>query len=165
MKIIQIRTIHFAQFPNITMLELETDSGIVGLGETYYTPRTVVTYIEEVLAPMLLDSDPLQIEAFWRRAYDGSHVYGNKGVEMRALAAVDVALWDILGQHAGQPIWQLLGGNTHPDGVPVYNTCASAGYAQGTPGIQRTNVPEVTHLYRDYEAWHDDAGVLAKSLL
>lgn len=165
MKIIQIRTIHFAQFPNITMLELETDSGIVGLGETYYTPRTVVTYIEEVLAPMLLDSDPLQIEAFWRRAYDGSHVYGNKGVEMRALAAVDVALWDILGQHAGQPIWQLLGGNTHPDGVPVYNTCASAGYAQGTPGIQRTNVPEVTHLYRDYEAWHEDAGVLAKSLL
>ena len=165
MKITQIRTINFAQFPNITMLELETDSEIVGLGETYYTPRTIVTYIEEVLAPMLLDSDPLQIEAFWRRAYDGSHVYGNKGLEMRALAAVDVALWDILGQHCGQPIWQLLGGNTHPDGVLVYNTCASAGYAQGTPGIRRTNVAEVTQLYRDYEAWHEDAGVLAKSLL
>ena len=165
MKIVQIRAITFATFPNITFLELQTDSGIVGLGETYYTPRSVATYIEEVLAPMLLDADPLQIEAFWRRAYDGSHVYGNKGLEMRALSAVDVALWDILGQQTGQPIWQLLGGSSHPEGVPVYNTCASAGYAQGTPGVRRTNAPSVASLYRDYEAWHDDAGVLAKSLL
>ncbi len=165
MKITEIRAINFAQFPNITMLEVETDSGIVGLGETYYTPRSVVTYIQEVLAPMLRDRDPLQIEAFWRHAYDGSHVYGNKGLEMRALSAVDVALWDILGQHAGQPIWQLLGGNSHPQGVPVYNTCASAGYAQGTPGIRRANAQPVAQRYRDYEAWHEDAGLLAKSLL
>ena len=100
MKITQIRTIHFTNFPNITFLELCTDTGIVGLGETYYTPRSVTTYIEEVLAPQLLNADPLQIEHFWRRAYDGSHVYGNKGLEMRCLSAVDIALWDILGQHA-----------------------------------------------------------------
>ncbi len=55
MKIEQIRTIHFSNFPNITLLELRTDSGIVGLGETYYTPRSVTAYIEEVLAPQLLD--------------------------------------------------------------------------------------------------------------
>lgn len=165
MKITQIRTIHFATFPNITFLELHTDSGIVGLGETYYTPRSVTTYLEEVLAPMLLASDPLQIEGFWRRAYDGSHVYGNKGLEMRCLSAVDVALWDILGQHMRQPIWQLLGGSSHPDGVLVYNTCASAGYAQGTPGIARTNIPAISSQYRDYEAWHEDAGALAQSLL
>ena len=96
MKIIQVRTINFSDFPNITMLEIETDAGIVGLGETYYTPRSVAAYIEEVLAPMLLDADPLQIEAFWRLAYDGSHVYGNKGLEMRCLSAVDVAL-SVLG--------------------------------------------------------------------
>lgn len=165
MKIKEIRTVHFATFPNITFLEVETDDGIVGLGETYYTPKSVTAYIAEVLAPMLLDSDPLQIEAFWRRAYDGSHVYGNKGIEMRALSAVDVALWDIFGQATGQPLWQLLGGNTHPDGVLVYNTCASAGYAQGTPGIRRGNVQPITNLYRDYEAWHEDAGQLARSLL
>ncbi|MEM7134615.1 MAG: mandelate racemase/muconate lactonizing enzyme family protein [Chloroflexota bacterium] len=165
MKISNIRTIHFATFPNITFLEVETDSGHVGLGETYYTPRTVTAYVEEVLAPMLRQSDPLQIEGFWRQAYDGSHVYGNKGVEMRALAAVDVALWDILGQHVGQPIWQLLGGTSHPEGVPVYNTCASAGYAQGTPGVARTENRPIASQYRDYEAWHEDAGTLAKSLL
>ena len=165
MKIIQVRTINFSDFPNITMLEIETDAGIVGLGETYYTPRSVAAYIEEVLAPMLLDADPLQIEAFWRLAYDGSHVYGNKGLEMRCLSAVDVALWDILGQHVGQPVWQLLGGSSHPDGVPIYNTCATAGYAQGTPGIRRRSGAQVESLYRDYEAWHEDAGKLAQSLL
>lgn len=165
MKIQEIRTLHFATFPNITFLEVVTDSGIVGLGETYYTPKSVTAYLAEVLAPMVLDSDPLQIEAFWRRAYDGSHVYGNKGIEMRCLSAVDVALWDIFGQVTGQPLWQLLGGNTHPEGVLVYNTCASAGYAQGTPGIRRTNAQQITNLYRDYEAWHEDAGKLARSLL
>jgi len=165
MKITEIRTVHFATFPNITFLELVTDSGIVGLGETYYTPKSVTAYLAEVLAPMLLDGDPLQIEAFWRRAYDGSHVYGNKGIEMRCLSAVDVALWDIFGQATGQPLWQLLGGNTHPEGVLVYNTCASAGYAQGTPGIRRATAQQITNLYRDYEAWHEDAGQLARSLL
>lgn len=167
MKISTVRTIHFESFPNITFLELTTDSGIIGLGETYYTPRSVTAYIEEVLTPMLLDCDPLQIEAFWRRAYDGSHVYGNKGLEMRCLAAVDVALWDILGQQMGQPIWQVLGGTTHPNGVPIYNTCASAGYAQGTPGLARTGGVDIAGTYRDYEAWQPDgdAGALAKSLL
>ena len=165
MKIQQIRAINFATYPNITFLEVATDEGIVGLGETYYTPRSVVAYIAEVLAPMLLDSDPLQIEAFWRRAYDGSHVYGNKGLEMRALSAVDLALWDILGQSLGQPIWQVLGGTSHPDGVPVYNTCAQAGYAQGTPGVRRQQPYSVPSQYRDYDAWHEDAGQLARSLL
>lgn len=165
MNIEQVRTIHFATFPNITFLELVTDTGLVGLGETYYTPRAVTAYLEEVLAPMLLDADPLQIEPFWRRAYDGSHVYGNKGLEMRCLAAVDIALWDLLGQYLGQPVWQVLGGNSHPDGVLVYNTCAQAGYAQGTPGIRRQQPYVIPSQYRDYDAWHEDAGELAKSLL
>jgi L-alanine-DL-glutamate epimerase-like enolase superfamily enzyme len=167
MKIRQIRAIHFAAYPNITFVELETDSDIVGLGETYYTPRAVTAYLQEVLAPLLLDADPLQIEAFWRSAYDGSHVYGNCGLEMRALSAIDIALWDILGQVVEQPIWQLLGGTCHPNGVLVYNTCATAGYAQGTPGIWRHNKPSVVSEFRDYEAWQPegDAGALAKSLL
>lgn len=168
MKITRIRAIHFGMAPNVTFVEIQTDGGVTGLGETFYTPRSVTAYIEEVLAPQLLDADPLQIEAFWRKAYDGSHVYGNKGIEMRCLAAIDIALWDILGQHLGQPIWQLLGGTTHPDGVLVYNTCASAGYAQGTPGIWRKK-RETTQprKFPDWEAWQKggDAGKLAKSLL
>ncbi|MSR64355.1 MAG: mandelate racemase/muconate lactonizing enzyme family protein [Verrucomicrobiae bacterium] len=167
MNIKQVRTIHFAAVPNITFLELQTDTGLVGLGETFYTPFSVTAYLEEVLAPQLLNCDPLQIEAFWRRAYDGSHVYGNKGLEMRCLSAVDIALWDILGQHTGQPIWQILGGTSHPDGVLVYNTCATAGYAQGTPGIRRTKCEKIVTRYHDFEPWQKggNAGKLAKSLL
>src|SRR5690242_593562 len=135
MKIQQVRIIHFQKFPNITFVEIETDSGIVGLGETYYTPHSVTAYLNEVLVPQLMEQDPLQIEAFWRHAYDSSHVYGNRGLEMRCLSAIDIALWDIFGQHVGQPVFQLLGGTCHPDGVLVYNTCATAGYAQGIPGV------------------------------
>ena len=134
MKITQIRTIHFTTFPNITFLELHTDAGSVGLGETFYTPRSVATYIEEVLAPMLLDADPLQIEAFWRRAYDSSHIYGNKGLEMRCLSAIDIALWDILGQHLGQPIWQVLGGASHSEQLSYLNY-GSRTYAPVCPGL------------------------------
>jgi len=165
MKITNARAIHFGSRPNITFLELETDTGLIGLGETYYTPRTAAMFMEEVLIPMLLDSDPLQIEGYWRRVYDATHVYGNKGIEMRALAAVDVALWDILGQHLGQPIWQLLGGSIHPEGVLIYNTCASDGYAQGTPGVWRKDRPQPSKLHDDFAAWNKDAGTLAKSLL
>ncbi len=167
MKFQQIRAIHFPSYPNITFVEIETDSGIVGLGETYYTPRSVTAYLQEVLAPQLLDCDPVQIESFWRHAYDSSHVYGNRGLEMRCLSAIDIALWDILGQHLGQPIWQLLGGTSHPDGVLVYNTCATAGYAQGTPGTWRKKATGETSTVLDYEAWQadGDAGKLAKSLL
>ena len=116
---------------------------------------------------MLLERDPRQIEAFWRRAYENSHIYGNKGLEMRCLSAVDVALWDILGQELGRPIWQLLGGTSNPDGVPVYNTCASAGYGQKTPDISRKVDTAATGSYRDFEAWQPggDAGELARSLL
>lgn len=167
MKINSVRTVHFAASPNTTFLELKTDSGIVGLGETYYTPRSVTAYIAEVLTPLLLESDARQIEAFWRRAYENSHIYGNKGLEMRCLSAVDVALWDILGQALGQPIWQLLGGTSNPDGVPVYNTCASAGYGQKAPDIARKVAVSATGAYRDFEAWQPggDAGELARSLL
>ena len=167
MKITGVRTIHFAPFANITFLELTTDSGIVGLGETYYTPRSVTAYIGEVLTPMLLERDPRQIEAFWRRAYENSHIYGNRGLEMRCLSAVDVALWDILGQELGRPIWQLLGGTSNADGVPVYNTCASSGYGHKAPDISRKVDSAATGTYRDYEAWQPggDAGELARSLL
>jgi L-alanine-DL-glutamate epimerase-like enolase superfamily enzyme len=168
MRVAQIRTVHFGMCPNVTFVEVETDTGLVGLGETFYTPRAVTAYLEEVVAPQLLAWEPFQIEALWRRLYDGSHVYGNKGLEMRCLAAVDIALWDLFGQHLGAPVCDLLGGTSHAGGVPVYNTCASSGYAQGTPGIARakkdTSQPVV---FDDHAGWQPgaDAGKLARSLL
>ncbi|MCK6472238.1 MAG: mandelate racemase/muconate lactonizing enzyme family protein [Planctomycetes bacterium] len=166
MKIVRATATHFAAWPNITFLELTTDAGLTGLGETYYTPQTACAFLKEVLLPQLAGRDALQIEAFWRASYDASHVYGNRGVEMRCLSAVDVALWDLLGQHTKQPVWQLLGGTSHPAGVPVYNTCASEGYAQGTPGSPRSSATSPRTTPDDYGQWSEgDAGLLAQSLL
>ncbi len=168
MRITQVRTLHLGLCPNVTFVEIETDEGLVGLGETFYTPRAVTAYLDEVIVPQLVGQDPLCIESLWQTLYDGSHVYGNKGIEMRCLAAVDIALWDLFGQHTGQPIYQLLGGNAHSEGVLLYNTCASAGYAQGTPGVWRKKKgTSQAHVYDDYGAWQpgQDAGILARSLL
>ena len=73
--------------------------------------------------------------------------HGYAGAETRALSAFEVALWDIMGQaHYDAPLYHLLGGMTR-DEIPTYNTCLSFG------------------AIRDYEAWHDDAGALARSLI
>ena len=92
---------HVAEFANILFVRVHTDAGLVGLGETYYTPRSTTSFIHEVGAPMLLGENPLDVEWHWRRLYDATHVYGNRGNEMRAISALEVALWDLLGQHAG----------------------------------------------------------------
>jgi galactonate dehydratase len=75
--------------------------------------------------------------------------HGYSGAELRALSAIEVALWDLLGKHYNIPLYHLLGGRVRHE-IPTYNTCI------GTPEVD------------DYHAWHDpsrDAGQLAKSLL
>ena len=59
---------------------------------------------------LLIGEDPLQIDALWKRMYEGSTYYGRRGVVVHALSGVDIALWDIAGKAAGKPIHELLGG-------------------------------------------------------
>ena len=127
MKITRIETIHIAEFANILFVRIHTDSGLLGLGETYYTPNSTRAFIHDVASSMLLGQDPRDIERHWRRLYDSSFIYGNRGNEMRAISALEVALWDLLGQHAGLPIYRLLGGAAR-DKIRIYNTCAGALY-------------------------------------
>src|SRR5918994_1140065 len=131
MKITAIDTIQIAEFSNLVWLELHTDEGLVGLGETFRNPGATVAYIHETCAPYLLGKDPLQIERHARAlaAEVGNHFMGfpSRSVELRGNSAVDFALWDLFGKAAGLPLWQLLGGLTR-ERIRVYNTCASAGY-------------------------------------
>src|ERR1044071_3588206 len=69
-----------------------------------------------------------RIEQYWQ-GLNGFVGFNSTGVEMRARYAIDVALWDILGQICHQPLYQLLGGRVR-DRVPVYNTCAGYGYVR-----------------------------------
>lgn len=142
MKIVKIETLRFdavsadqwqteqqtarQAMPNNLWVQIHTDDGLVGLGETYYTPRAIAAIIHDTYAPLLLGRDALDIENHWQNCFSLANFCGYAGAEMRALSAIDFALWDLAGQHLGQPIYNLLGGRSR-DRVPVYNTCVSSG--------------------------------------
>ena len=69
------------------------------------------------------------IESHWRFLYERGTAFGVRGCELRALSAVDLALWDILGQLTQQPVWKLLGGPVR-DLIPVYNSCGGPTYGR-----------------------------------
>jgi L-alanine-DL-glutamate epimerase-like enolase superfamily enzyme len=81
------------------------------------------------MAPRLLGADATAIESHWRFLYERITAFGGTGAEMRALSAVDLALWDIAGQLTDRPVWSLLGGPVR-DAVPVYNSCGGPFYGR-----------------------------------
>jgi galactonate dehydratase len=121
---------------NLMLVRIHTDAGIVGHGETYYGPTAVAALIHDWMSDRLLGSDAIAIESHWRFFYERFGNFGIGGAEMRAISAVDLALWDILGQVCNQPIYRLLGGPVR-DQVAVYNSCGNPNYgrsAGGKPG-------------------------------
>lgn len=100
------------------VVEIHTDAGLVGIGETDTNPwvareciRARGTHCMALgLEEMLLGTDPMPVEAIWQKLYSGSKMTGRRGALICALGAIDMALWDIRGQALGVPIYQLLGG-------------------------------------------------------
>jgi D-galactarolactone cycloisomerase len=94
------------------VVEVETDEGLVGLGEAGFSAEyfsTVGPIINKQLAPMLIGSDPLQIGEIWEQMYQATHLWGRRGVETYAISGIDIALWDLMGKVTGQPVHRLLG--------------------------------------------------------
>src|SRR4051812_7045258 len=110
MKITRIDTIRCSQFPAILWVQLHTDDGLVGLGETYYVPGAVASVVHDVAAPHILGETPFDIERIWHALFGITNYYGYAGAEMRAISALDIALWDLCGKATGQPVYNLLGG-------------------------------------------------------
>jgi len=169
MKITAVETLSLGEFPNVLWVQLHTDAGLVGLGETFYAVAPVAAHIHETCAPYLLGKDPLRIEGHNRHFLDTYLGFNSVGVEMRAASAIDIALWDLFGQASGQPIYQLLGGATR-DKVRVYNTCAGYEYVRKKPvqGTANFGLPakrEPKRPYEDLVGFRTDAGALAESLL
>lgn len=103
-------------------VRIHTDEGLTGLGETYPHPASEQAVVLERLAPLLIGRDPLAVERLWADLFLELSYSGWAGAEMRALSAIDIALWDLLGQAAGLPVYRLLGGPCRTS-IPVYNTC------------------------------------------
>lgn len=157
MKINRIETVEPA--PGLLACRVHTDEGVTGCGESYYIPSAVAAVIHDWMAPRLLGADAMDIEGHWRFLYERATNFGARGTELRALSAIDLALWDIKGRVCGQPVWQLLGGKTQ-DGVRVYH---STGYGRSRarvseaiwPGYGRMGAQEPLNDY--WNAMHEPA--------
>src|ERR1700728_1080961 len=99
-----------------------TDSGLVGLGETYPHPEAEKAVVQRTLTPVLLGRDPSQIDRLWADMFLAVSYSGWAGAEIRAISAVDIALWDLVGKAIGQPVYKLLGGASRQS-IRIYNTC------------------------------------------
>lgn len=109
-------------WPHWTWLKLHTDAGVTGLGETYPRNAAEAEMLHSHLAPLLLGHDPGDIERIWNDLYQTIDFQVAGGAEIRALSAVDLALWDLLGNALQTPVYRLIGGRSNPR-VRLYNTC------------------------------------------
>lgn len=104
----------------ILVVEVETRCGLVGIGEglARYGARGYAAFVDEILAPRLVGRDAWSRRALWQAMRAG--LSGRPGGQLvEAIAAVDIALWDLAGKAAGQPISRLLGGMGRAE-VPAY---------------------------------------------
>src|SRR5712664_475047 len=112
------------------LVEVETDSGIVGIGEAGLGGGSTASVIEKDLAPLLVGEDPLLIEGLWQKMFARTRQYGRRGIVMNAISGIDIALWDIAGKVARLPLYRLFGGCR--DRVEAY---ASGGFYQEGKGV------------------------------
>ena len=131
---------------------LTDEDGIYGWGESamWGGPHSVTaTVIAEEIAPLVIGEDPRRPEYLWEKVYQSTYYHGRKGLVIAALSGVDIALWDIMGKVAGQPLWRLFGGFGRP--LSAY---ASAGYYRDDYGTSEL-AADVTRAreagYRGYK--------------
>ena len=152
MKIASARVIVTCPGRNFVTLKVETEDGAYGIGDATLNGRekAVVAYLEDHVVPTLIGRDPRRIEDIWQYLYRGA--YWRRGpVTMRAIAAVDTALWDLKGKTLGVPLYDLLGGKSR-EGVMVY------GHANGDD-IEQTADEVQRYLELGYRAVRAQSGV------
>ena len=101
------------------VVEVFTDDGLAGIGNAALAPQVTKQTIDLYLKPLLINQNPWDIEFLWQHMYRKTMAFGRKGIGMAAISAVDIALWDLLGKSAKQPVYRLLGGRTKAR-IPVY---------------------------------------------
>ena len=149
MKITALESVRLSAHPNLLWVRVHTDEGLTGLGETYFGAASAEADLHERIAPLLLGEDASRIDYLNRRMqpYVG---FAGTGAEIRALSAVDVALWDIAGKAKGQPVCDLFGGRVRAE-IAVYNTCAGPSYVSKTSAVRPENFGLAAGQRRGFE--------------
>ena len=137
---------------NFVILKIVTDQGVYGLGDATLNGRelAVKAYLEEHVVPLLIGRDPMQSEDTWQYLYRGAY-WTPGSVSMTAIAAVDMALWDIKGKALGVPVYQLLGGKSRSQ-VLVYGHANGRDHGEALEAVGR-------YVELGYKAIRVQAGV------
>jgi L-alanine-DL-glutamate epimerase-like enolase superfamily enzyme len=109
------------------LVRVRDEDGVEGIGFNYAGTSggsVVATAVRDLFAGVVVGEDPYRVEGLWREMYQEGLLHGRTGSVMRALSAVDIALWDHNARAVGLPLWRFLGA-VHRDSVPAY---ASGGY-------------------------------------
>jgi L-alanine-DL-glutamate epimerase-like enolase superfamily enzyme len=121
---------HHIASRNCVLVKVYTDEGFIGVGEAAHFGGpliSTITILEKELAPLVIGEDPHAVERIWDKVYRTTIQHGRRGIVIAALSGIDIALWDIIGQKAGLPLYRLLGYSE--DRVQAY---ASTGfYSEG----------------------------------
>jgi mannonate dehydratase len=152
MKIVEGRVVVCSPGRNFVTLKLVTEDGVHGVGDATLNGRelAVASYLRDHVVPLLIGRDARRIEDTWQYLYKGA--YWRRGpVTMTAIAAVDTALWDILGKVAGLPLYRLLGGASR-ERVLVY------GHASGAD-VEETVAAVARYVQLGYKAVRAQSGV------
>lgn len=162
MKIVRLKTAVVEGNFDWTFVRLETDEGLRGLGECFFAPG--LTAVLRSLEPLLLGEDPRDVHRLFRKLQLATSGAGSvAGIIYNAISGIEAALWDILGQSLGVPIYRLLGGKFR-DQVRIYADCHGGEALESLDEILRSRPPSwlqpsAAHVAKkkDYYAAPDDA--------
>jgi L-alanine-DL-glutamate epimerase-like enolase superfamily enzyme len=159
-----VRTLRVPDRANLVWVEIETADGLVGLGEAFRGAAAVEAQLHDLVAPYLLCQDSRHIERIHRHLMTPYVGFGASSAEMRAASAVDIALWDLMGQRLGIPVHEALGGLSR-DRIRAYNTCAGYDYNSRPNRREVAGQENSAGPYDDQIAFMRSADELAHSLL
>src|SRR5262247_98627 len=135
---------------NTLLVEIETDTGLVGLGEAGSAGGPLAStqvVVEQELKPLLVGEDPLRIEYLWQKMFQRTRQHGRRGIVLHAMSGIDIALWDLAGKVAKLPVYRLLG--AYRDKVEAY---ASGGFYQEGKGVSAIAEEAANYVVHGYRA-------------
>jgi len=160
LKIIRLKTAVVEGNFNWTFVRLETDEGIEGLGECFFAPG--LTAILRCLEPLLVGEDPSDIHRLFRKLQLATSGAGSvAGIVYNAISGIEAALWDLLGQWLGVPVYRLLGGKFR-DRIRIYGDCHGSQALESLDEVLRSRQPSwvepgTRHIAKDYFGEAGDA--------